>query len=398
MKLRSIELFQVAVPLRKAIQHASHTRVTSENLVVRATLADGTTGHGEGVPRDYVTGETVETATAMLASYDAPRHLGSPGDWTTFVRRLDTLLDLRDFAGRGDDPRGIMGNAARCALELALLDAYGRHFGQSVADAFRAAGDTDGILLPSPGPVRYSAAITAESPRKERVSAWKFRIYGFHQVKVKVGVPGQDDPKRLEALRSVLGGSMDIRLDANEAWSPEELVDRVAPLLRFGPTALEQPVPHERVEALRALRPTLGVPIMLDESMCGLTDALRIVMQRLADILNLRISKCGGLLPTYRLMGLAKRAGLAVQLGCHPGETGLLSAAGRHLACSVGPLVRYLEGSYDRHVLGRNLIREDITFRYGGRARPITGPGLGVSVDEDALAAMTTRRREVVYD
>ncbi len=176
------------------------------------------------------------------------------------------------------------------------------------------------------------------------------RLYGFHQVKVKVGTKGQDDPRRLRALRWILGRRMDIRLDANEAWPASELVERVEPLRRFGPTALEQPVPHAQVDALAELRPRLGIPVMLDESLCGFPDALAAVTRRTADIFNVRISKCGGILASLRIIALARRSGLGVQLGCHPGETALLSAAGRHLAGRVAGL-RYVEGSYDRHIL-----------------------------------------------
>jgi muconate cycloisomerase len=72
----------------------------------------------------------------------------------------------------------------------------------------------------------------------------------------------------------------------------------------------------------------------------------------------------------------------------------LLSAAGRHFAANVIGL-RYVEGSYDRHVLARNLTTPEITFRYGGRAAVLTGPGLGVAVDPEALAAMTVSRKDL---
>ena len=223
------------------------------------------------------------------------------------------------------------------------------------------------------------------------------RLYGFAQVKVKVGVAGQDDPARLAVLRRILGPKTDLRLDANEAWHAAELLDRVGPLRPFGPTALEQPVPHAEVGALADLRPRLGVRVMLDESLCGYPDAVRAIERKTADLLNVRLSKCGGIAPALRIVGLARRAGLGVQLGCHPGETGLLSAAGRHVAANVAGF-RYVEGSYDRHVLAENLIVEDITFGYRGWAAPLTGPGLGVRVDPAALDRMTVARREIRYD
>ena len=399
MTLRSIDLFHVAVPLKKPIKHASFERSISDNLVVRATLASGRVGYGEGVPRPYVTGETIESTFAALTGFDAARHLGDPAEYAEVVRRLESLT-LPETAA---DPRGMAGNSARCALELAILDAYGREFGQSVGQAIRVmdpspspSNRAPGLLLQHPRMVRYSGAITADSGRKERIAAWKMRLYGFKQVKLKVGVDGHDDPARLETLRKILGRRMDLRLDANEAWRADDLVERVRPLLPFHPSALEQPVPHAEVDALAELRPKLGVPVMLDESLCGYPDADRAVSLGLADVLNVRLSKCGGIGPSLRIVALARRSGLGVQLGCHPGETGLLSAAGRHVASNVYGL-RYVEGSYDRHVLAENLTTPDITFLYGGRAWPLDGPGLGVDVDPDRLERMTVARREVRY-
>ncbi len=278
-----------------------------------------------------------------------------------------------------------------------MLDAYGRLFDESFGNAVLLA-DAPGLQRREVAArVRYSGAITAESTRRERIAAWKMWLYGFAQTKLKVGVAGQDDPARLATLRRIMGRRMDLRIDANEAWTASEVLERVAPLLPSRPSALEQPVPHAEVDALAELRPRLGVPVMLDESLCGYPDAERSLARGTADLFNVRLSKCGGLIPTLRIIALAQRSGVGVQLGCHPGETGLLSAAGRHVASLVQGL-RYVEGSYDRHVLAGNLIEEDITFRYGGWAPPLTGPGLGIRVDPNALERMKTRSVEIRYD
>jgi L-Ala-D/L-Glu epimerase len=393
MSITSLKLFKVAVPLRKVVRHASFERSVSENLVVRVLLSDGVVGYGEGVPRSYVTGETVDSAFRALEGHDWARLIGRPRDFRELVATLEglTLPEIES------DPRGMAGNAARCAVELAILDAYGRRFGEPVGRAVELAR-ADGLKrYPAARPVRYSGAITADSDWAELVSAFKARMYGFQQVKVKVGTQQQDDPTRLARMRTILGGRMDIRLDANEAWPAAELVERVRPLKRFGPTALEQPVAHAEVDQLAELRPMLGIPVMLDESLCGYPDARAAALKRTADLLNVRLSKCGGIFPSLRIIALAQRYGLGAQLGCHPGETSLLSAAGRHVACRVVGL-RYLEGSYDRHILAANLTPRDVTFRYGGRARPLCMPGLGVEVDPAALEAMTVSSRELFYE
>jgi L-alanine-DL-glutamate epimerase-like enolase superfamily enzyme len=393
MTISSLKLYRVAVPLKKVVRHASFERSESENLIARVTLDDGTTGYGEGVPRPYVTGETLETAFATLEAGDWARWVGRPANFGELVTRIGNLT----FPEMAADPRGMAGNAARCALELAVLDAYSRRFGESLGRAIELANIEGLRRTPQPRRVRYSAAITAESPRGEAISAWKIWIYGFAQVKVKVGAKGQDDSRRLSRMRKILGQRIDLRLDANEAWPAAELLERVEPLRQFEPTALEQPVPHDEVDELAELRPKTGIPIMLDESLCGYPDAQAAVERGTADLLNVRLSKCGGILPSLRIIALAQRAGLGVQLGCHPGETSLLSAAGRHVASRVAGL-RYIEGSYDRHILAANVTEQDLTFGYGGRARPLEGAGLGVDVCPDALEAITVMSREIHYD
>jgi len=345
------------------------------------------------VPRDYVTGETVESAFDMLRGHDWARTLGLPRDFEEAVRRLETLT-LPEIEA---DPRGMSGNAARCALELALLDAYGQFFGEPLGRAIELVELPGLRVRPAPEKVRYGAAITAESPGKERRAAIKFRVYGFRDVKTKVAVSGQDDPIRIATFRRLLGPHVDLRLDANEGWQASEVLDRMAPIKRFSPSLLEQPVPHEEVTSLIEIRLSLGVPVMLDESLCGLPDAESAAREATADMLNVRLSKCGGLIPSLRIIAFAERKGLGLQLGCHPGETAILSAAGRHLASRVEGL-SYVEGSYDRHILRSNVSAQDITFGYGGWAPPLEGPGLGITVDQAAVESMSVERSELDYD
>ena len=105
MSLQALDLFHVAVPLKKPIRHASHERTTSDNLVVRATLDDGQVGYGEGVPRPYVTGETIESTFASLSDVDVARHFGRPASFEDVVRRLEALVAPRDRGRPARDGR-----------------------------------------------------------------------------------------------------------------------------------------------------------------------------------------------------------------------------------------------------------------------------------------------------
>jgi L-alanine-DL-glutamate epimerase-like enolase superfamily enzyme len=384
MRVVELTAWQVRIPLRKPIRHASYTRTETDNVVVRARLADGAVGFGEGVPREYVTGETIDSALKLLADSDLRSQLDDPRD---FPHALASIERMRLAAIPGDERR-CQGNGARCAVELALLDAYGKHFGQPVSAA---------TVLVSPEinepktKVRYSGAITSSQGWKARFNAWKMRLYGFVQLKVKVGIAGQDDVSRLRSIRKRVGAKMDLRIDANEAWSPANVSDRILELKPFGISAVEQPLPHEQVKALAEVRAKVGVPIMHDESLCGMVDAEHAVADKTCDLFNVRLSKCGGFLASLRLVQFAKRHGLGCQLGCQVGETAILSAAGRHFAASVGGL-RYVEGSYDSHLVREALATHDITFGWGGWAPALAGPGLGISIDEAALNRVAIRR------
>jgi muconate cycloisomerase len=383
LKIVELTASHVRIPLRRVIRHATHTRAETDNILVRCVLDDGTAGFGEGVPRDYVTGETIDSALDLLQRSDLRSQLG---ECKEFAQALAMAERVRLAPVPGDD-RDCQGNAARCAVELALLDAAGRRFGEPLSAVTRLL--TPDLYEPRQQ-VRYSGAMTGAKGWKALAYAWVFRVYGFRDVKVKVGLEGVDDVKRLRSIRRGLGWKIDLRVDANEAWSAAEAVERIRALEPCGLGTVEQPVPHAEVGGLRELRRQVHVPVMLDESLCSRIDAERAVAGQTCDLFNLRLSKCGGFIPSLRLAQFARQHGLRYQLGCQVGETAVLSAAGRHFAQSVGGL-RYCEGSYDRRLVREALATCDLTFGRGGTAPALSGPGLGIDLDPQALQRVTVR-------
>lgn len=388
VKIVELTAYQIRIPLRKAIRHASHSRTETDNILVRCVLDNRMEGFGEGVPREYVTGETIDSALDLLRRSDLPAQLEPCGDFRQAVA-LAERLRLTPVPG---DDRACQGNAARCAVELAILDAYGQAFGTGLREVTRLVAPELYQDLPR---VRYSGAITSTRGLKLRWLAWLLWIYRFRQIKVKVGIEGLDDVARLGVIRRRVGSRVDLRVDANEAWSPGEAVERIRSLEPFGITSVEQPVAHAQVGVLPEVRRQIKTPIMLDESLCSLVDAERAVSQGTCDLFNLRLSKCGGFIPSLRLAQLARKHGLACQLGCQVGETAVLSAAGRHFAASVADL-RYLEGSYDRHLVRAALGTRDLTFGWGGWAPALTGPGLGIRLDPAALQRVIQRKETLL--
>jgi muconate cycloisomerase len=389
LKIAELTACHIRIGLRRTIRHATHTRAQTDNILVRCVLEDGTVGHGEGVPRDYVTGETIDSALSLLQESDLGSQLEPCRDFAAGVAQVERLR----LAAIPGDERDCQGNAARCALELALLDAWGRHFGEPLAAVTRLLAPE---LYERRQLVRYSGALTGARGWKAPTYALILRLYGFRDVKVKVGISGMDDVRRLRAIRRGLGRGIDLRVDANEAWSAAEAPERIAALEPCGLGAVEQPVPHTEVAGLREIRRKVRVPLMLDESLCSRIDAERAVAGQTCDLFNLRLSKCGGFIPSLRLAQFARKHGLGYQLGCQVGETAVLSAAGRHFAQSVAGL-RYCEGSYDRRLVQDALATRDLTFGRGGKAPALTAPGLGIDLDPEALKRVIARSVALVH-
>ena len=389
MRVVELEARHVRVALRRKVTHASHVRTDTDNVVVRCKLSDGTTGYGEGVPRDYVTGETIDFSLDLLTRSDLPKQFDT--ECENFVQAVHFAERLK-LAASPDDDRGILGNSARCALELAVLDAFGRAFGEPLTRVTELVAPDLYTFAPE---VQYSGVIGNPRGWKKRLYPLVYRLAGFAQVKLKVGIEGHDDVKRTKTIRRWLGRRMDLRIDANEAWAPAEAAARIRELEPFGVTSVEQPVRHEEVACLADVRKQVKTPVMLDESLCGEIDAERAVRGGWCDLFNLRLSKCGGFIPSLRLAQLAKRHNLGYQLGCQVGETAILSAAGRHFATSVAGL-RYVEGSYDRHLVWEALSVEDLTFGRGGRAPALLGTGLGFTLDPARLDWVTKRKEALL--
>ena len=362
----SIEVLTVELPFRFSFGHALKARRATRNIVVRVTLDDGCVGHGEGVPRGYVTDETVDGAIQALGDRYTPALLGrrfaDPGD----VARA--LAEVADADGNALLP------GAFCALELACLDAAGRSFGRSVAawlaPARAAHVHYDAVVPFLPAPALATVGLAA-------------RAAGLRQIKIKVGRGLDADLHALALMRRIAGPEADIRVDANCAWTGDEALEALEHMRRYRISAVEQPVAREDLEGLRRVTAAAPEMVIADESVCSPADAERLVRLRACDAFNIRVSKCGGLLRSARVAAIARDAGLECVVGAQVGESGILSAAGRHLAASVGP--RYVEGSPGRLLLEHDLVAERVLPGRAGRAPVHRGPGLGVTVVPDPL-------------
>ena len=373
MWLKKIDLYLLQIQLCMPIKHYLAERTHSENLVVKVVTDSGVVGFGEGIARQYVTGEVMEASLRFLQDHLIPQlngfHPSGPSDL------IEALAELLSEDNRAQAP------AACCALELAILDAAGKTWSQSIAQML-GGGDQ---------PLIYSAVIPMMSPPSFHRLLHLIRDMEMSFVKIKVG--NKRDTEVLSLAREILGHEVDLRVDANGAWSSEEAQKRIEAMMAYGISAVEQPVPKEDIQGLKRLSEQVEIPIIADESLCLERDAENLASQDACQVFNLRLSKCGGILAANRLYEIGRKKAIAAQLGCQVGETGILSAAGRQLASSRKLL--YLEGSYSSYLLQDDIVNEPVEFGPGGVAQPLAGHGLGVSVNEETLQRLAVMHEEI---
>ena len=347
------------------IRHNLVTHHGSENLVVKVTADSPQPGYGEGVPRSFVTGETLPSSLAFLMGTLAPAIVGK--EFASPPQLLEALTELfRQTAGERHP-------GAFCALETALLDTAGQAWDLPLQAFFGPKGDA---------PLIYSAVIPMGTPEMMAQFLHLVKKQQMSFLKLKVGSP--EDLEYLRLAREILGWQVDIRVDANCAWSATEAVQRLREMQPYRISAVEQPVAKDDLEGLRAVGAEAGLPVIADESLCHEGDAQRLIDLKACQIFNIRLSKCGGPGAAARIRRMVAAAGLRYQLGCHVGETSILSAAGRHFAVGV-PAPAYLEGSFSPFLFAREPVAQSVVFGPGGAALPLPGPGLGIEVLEAAL-------------
>jgi muconate cycloisomerase len=366
MKLTQFDIITVDIPMRQSVRHALAERNVARNILVAAHDEKGGIGWGECCPRPYVTGETIDSVKQDLTSTILPELLGR--EPASFEAAVEILMPPLNSMARNQQ-------AAFCAVELAILDLAGNRYGTSAGT----------VLGPVQTPqVRYSGVLATDDIESVKQNAAFMAKFGVGDVKVKVGASLETNLEILTTARAILGDQVTLRIDANCAWSATETIRQLTAMQAFSLTGVEQPVPGEDIEGMHTVTAAKLVPVVADESLCSLEDARTLIREQACDIFNVRISKCGGLINAGRIDQLARAAGLACQLGAQVGETGILSAAGRHYATrSQG--VHWCEGSYGQLLLEEDITEPDITVGPGGVAPALDTHGIGVTPAPERL-------------
>ena len=329
MKIIKFGLYKFKKPFKLSFHSTQAFRTNADSVIFRLEFENGIIGYGESTPRSYVTGEDCSTVAQIAQDRFAPILLSSA------INTIDDVVDLLNELENECIKRNILQyNSALGGIDIALLDALGKSKKSSVTH----------FLDPTVREqISYSIPIPFLPLQKIQDLFFELENFRISHVKVLVGGIESENIERVSLVRSLFGEHVNIRLEVNERWTFQKAISNIEKLQRFNITAVEQPLPKDDIAGLAALRKEINIPIIVDESMCGLDDAKTLIEGEACDILNIKISKCGGLLRSKRIAHFAQSHDIQCQLGAHVGETDILSSAGKCFAFTTQNLV-FFEG------------------------------------------------------
>ena len=358
--IRELTLATLQIPFKVAFRHAAASRDATSSLWVEATTRSGLRGRGESCPRPYVTGETVETARAFFDRYNVE-----------LTREVADLQSLRTWAA-GHESELNANPAAWCAIELALLDALAREEGVTI-ERF--------LSLPVlAGRFRYTAVLGDQDGDAFRAGADKYRRFGFHDFKLKLSGDTQRDLDKVAVVRA-WGESVRVRADANNLWESAEAAVAFLRNLAFPFFAVEEPIRSNHYVDLARVAEALECPIILDESLLRADQIGRLGGSSDSWLINVRVSKMGGLLRSLDVVREAGRVGIGVIVGAQVGETSLLTRVALPVAQAAGRNLVAQEGAFGTFLLERDICDPPLMFGAGGILDASSvGTGAGIDV------------------
>ena len=353
MKIIEVRLGKISVPLRTPFKTALRTVNSVEDVIVEIHTDDGRIGYGEAPPTGAITGDTTLAIIGAIQDHIGKSIIGMDVD------------DFEDILQKVQ--KSIVGNtSAKAAVDMALWDLYGQKYGIPVYKLMGGARKN----------ITTDITISVNDPETMVKDSLIALNRGYDCLKMKVGINPEMDVARLKAVRQAVGNDVTIRIDANQAWTPKQAVKILNAMQEQGLQIelVEQPVPAHDLEGMKFVTERSYVPVLADESLYSPADAATILRMGAADLLNIKLMKCGGLYNALKICTMAEVYGVECMIGCML-EAKISVNAAVHLACARKVITKVdLDGPVlcsEDPILGGSVFNEkDITVS--------DAPGLGI--------------------
>jgi o-succinylbenzoate synthase len=363
----AVNTYIVEVPLTNQWSISLYSANTRRHAIVEVVTEDGIRGYGEASPSPAFMGETADTIKLVVDSYLNPAVIGlNVNELATIHKKMNDVI--------------YSNSAAKSAIDIAVHDAWGKTLQTPVYQLI-------GGEYRKKIPLAYVVGIKNNHDAYEE--ALKRIEQGFEVVKVKVGKDEKRDIELVNLIRKAItdsGKDVKLRLDANQGYDVPTAIKVIQTLESSGELeAIEQPTKKWNLLGLKEIRTKVNTPIMIDETVFGPEDAMTAIKLEIADIINLKICKVGGLYQAKKIAALAESAGMSCTVGSNL-ELGIGIAASLHFVAST-PVVKhpsdFICGVYlHDYDLLENSIEEIVE---GGIANLTAGPGLGIRINKELL-------------
>ena len=360
-----VDAIPVALPLKSPMKMAAETITAAQNLLVRIEATDGTVGWGEAASAPTMTGDTQGGLVAAVRDHLAPMLSGK---------------DARDWASlRPALHRALHGNGgAHSAVEMAMLDLIGRATGQRLIDI---------VARPRRSGVKPMWLLGNKTAEEDVAEAHARQQQGFDFFKLKIGVkPLAKEIAIALAVREALPKAP-LCADANCGLTLADARTYAEKTKKARLMFIEQPLAYDDIDGLRKLARATKVPIGVDEGIHSFAD-ISASAKAGAGGVSLKLIKLGGITAAIEAGKLCQKLGLSVNIAAKIAESSISSAAALHLACAV-PKADW-GVSLTHFYLAEDIVRRPLQLA-GGMVTLPEGPGLGVEVDEAAVARFTVR-------
>jgi len=355
MKITKVEAWQADLKMQEPYTIAYETIDTVINVFLRIETDQGIIGFGCAAPDEQVTGENEVSVLKSLNDFAVPVLTGAD------PLRSSMLLEPLKRMMRNQ-------NAALAAVDMALYDILGKYANLPLWKLL--GGFRDRIMT------SVTIGISPEQATAQRARDWMAQ--GFKCLKLKGGKDVESDIVRVIKVREAVGKDIEIRFDANQGYTIDQTLFFVKKTQQANLEFIEQPTPKDDPEALNYLTTHLSLPVMADESVINIHGAFRLVRYNLAELLNVKLMKVGGISEAIQINAVVRSSGVEVMVGCMD-ESALGIAAGLHFALAQ-PNVIYAD--LDGHIgllndpfAGGVILRDGMLF-------PTDKPGLGCELIE----------------
>lgn len=358
MRIKGIDVYAIRIPLTEEFVTALGKAIYSSNIIVELMTDDGLRGYGAGIPSPRITGTTLETALSAFYRI-ADVILGrDPMAYRDIILSLDKIL---------------LGNApTKAAIDLALYDLVSKYYGVPLR---RFLGGKD---------VReFKTSVTislSKDKHKMLKKANELVSSGVEILKIKIGSSVNYDINVVKEIRRTVGDEVEIRIDANQAYTPKQAIRVLRALENQDIEFCEQPVVWWDIEGLKFVKENTEIPIMADESIHSPLDVIRLIKVDAVDMLNIKIMKAGGLYKSIVIGEICSEYSIPCQIGCMS-EVSLSIAAGVHLA-TVVEAIKYSD--LDGHL---NLVEDPfrgLIFKNSSNYLS-NKPGIGLELDMNII-------------